>query len=188
MVSALRQAAEQQQLDRVTRVGEVDQLLNSQMATEWVVYSKHCLQHTSSVIDYMAGYTYRIAISNARLQQIEEHSVTLGYKDYRQRARHSHMSLSGEEFVRRFLLHILPKGLMRVRHYGFLANRCRRTRLKRVRRALHISDAGRTEAMAATAAMGAQTLECSQCKRPSMRCIGIIAPRVARVVGRLRRG
>ncbi|MEJ6654685.1 MAG: IS91 family transposase [Pseudomonas sp.] len=187
MVSALRQAASQQQLHRVTRAGEVDQLLDSLMATEWVVYSKHCLQHTSSVIDYLARYTRRIAISNARLQSVDEHSVTLDYKDYRQGTQPKQMTLSGEEFVRRFLLHILPKGLMRVRHYGFLANRCRRTRLERIRRALRIYDVGRTEAMAA-ATLGTQRFECRQCKRPSMRCVGIIAPRVGRVKGRLRRG
>ena len=93
------------------------------------MYSKHCLQHTSSVIDYLARYTRRIAISNARLRQVDEHSVTFSYKDYRQDARSREMTLSGDEFVRRFLLHILPKGLMRVRHYGFLANCCRRARL-----------------------------------------------------------
>lgn len=188
MVSALRQAANQQQLDRVTRIGEVDQLLDSLMATDWVVYSKHCLQHTSSVIDYLARYTRRIAISNARVQQVDEHSVTLRYKDYRQGARQKQMILSGEEFVRRFLLHILPKGLTRVRHYGFLANRCRRIRLERIKLALRISEAGRTEAVSVSAAMGTHTFECRRCKQLSMRCVGVIAPQVGRGTGRLRRG
>jgi len=100
MVSALRQAANQQQLGRVTRVGDIDQLLNSLMATVWVVYSKHCLQHTSSVIDYLARYTRRIAISDARLRKVEEQGVTFSYKDYRQGTRSREMTLSGGEFVR----------------------------------------------------------------------------------------
>lgn len=88
MVSALRQAAKQQQLHRVTRPGEVDHLLGALMDTDWVVYSKPCLQHTATVIDYLARYTRRIAISNARVVQVDAREVTLSYKDYRHGARH----------------------------------------------------------------------------------------------------
>ena len=186
MVSALRQAAGQHQLPRVTQAGEVDRLLNSLMATEWVVYSKHCLQHTSSVVDYLARYTRRIAISNARPRQVDEHGVTFSYKDYRQGTCSREMTLSGNEFVRRFLLHILPKGLMRVRHYGFLANRCRRVRLEQLRSALRVGDAEHKENRAG-AAVSPPTLVCSQCKRPHMYCIGIIAPNRVQGTGRLRR-
>lgn len=185
MVSALRQAATQQQLHRVTHAGEIDQMLNDLMATEWVVYSKHCLQHTNSVIDYLARYTRRIAISNARLQQVDEQTVTLSYKDYRQAARNRQMVLSGEEFVRRFLLHILPKGLMRVRHYGFLANRCRRTRLGQINAALHVARSAQTEKVAGTHTTAPPV--CGQCKCPSMQCIGIIAPHAEHAAERLRR-
>ena len=186
MVSALRQAATQQQLHRVTHVGEIDQLLNDLMATDWVVYSKHCLQHTNSVIDYLARYTRRIAISNARLQQVDEQTVTLSYKDYRQEARNRQMVLSGEEFVRRFLLHILPKGLMRVRHYGFLANRCRRARLGQIYAALHVWRTAKTDEVTGTHAIAPPPV-CSQCKCPSMQCIGIIAPHAKNAAERLRR-
>ncbi len=186
MVSALRQAATQQQLHRVTHVGEIDQLLNDLMATDWVVYSKHCLQHTNSVIDYLARYTRRIAISNARLQQVDEQTVTLSYKDYRQEARNRQMVLSGEEFVRRFLLHILPKGLMRVRHYGFLANRCRRARLGQIYAALHVWRTAKTDEVTGTHATAPPPV-CSQCKCPSMQCIGIIAPHAKNAAERLRR-
>lgn len=186
MVSALRQAATQQQLHRVTHVGEIDQLLNDLMATDWVVYSKHCLQHTNSVIDYLARYTRRIAISNARLQQVDEQTVTLSYKDYRQEARNRQMVLSGEEFVRRFLLHILPKGLMRVRHYGFLANRCRRVRLGQINAALHVWCTAKTDEVTGTHATAPPPV-CSQCKCPSMQCIGIITPHAEQEAKRLRR-
>lgn len=187
MVSALRQAASQHQLQRVTQTGEVGRLLNSLMATEWVVYSKHCLQHTSSVIDYLARYTRRIAISNARLRQVDEHGVTFVYKDYRQGARSRQMKLRGDEFVRRLLLHILPKGLMRVRHYGFLANRCRRARLGQITEVLRAGNAEQAPRVVAASILVSQPPACSQCKRPHMYCVGIIAPNRVRSTGRLRR-
>lgn len=186
MVSALRQAASQHQLQRVTQAGEVGRLLNSLMATEWV-YSKHCLQHTSSVIDYLARYTRRIAISNARLRQVDEHGVTFVYKDYRQGARSRQMKLRGDEFVRRLLLHILPKGLMRVRHYGFLANRCRRARLGQITEVLRAGNAEQAPRVVAASILVSQPPACSQCKRPHMYCVGIIAPNRVRSTGRLRR-
>lgn len=156
------------------------------MATDWVVYSKHCPQHTNSVIDYLARYTRRIAISNARLQQVDEQTVTLSYKDYRQAARNRQMVLSGEEFVRRFLLHILPKGLMRVRHYGFLANRCRRTRLEQITTALHVSRSTQTDEVTVTHTSAPPPV-CDQCKCASMQCIGVIAPHAVHAAERLRR-
>uniref|UniRef100_UPI0038B4B8CE transposase n=1 Tax=Pseudomonas saliphila TaxID=2586906 RepID=UPI0038B4B8CE len=127
-----------------------------------------------------------MAISNARLRQVDEHSVTFSYKDYRQDAPARQMTLSGDEFVRRFLLHILPKGLMRVRHYGFLANRCRRARLEQLRPALRAGDAEHKENRVG-AAVSPPNLVCSQCKRPHMYCIGIIAPNRVQGTGRLRR-
>ncbi|MBB3231945.1 hypothetical protein FHR97_002808 [Halomonas stenophila] len=140
--AALRQAATSGELHRVTRPGDVDDQLNTLMTTEWVVYSKDCLEHTDTVVRYLARYTRRIAISNACILAVDDHQVTLRYKDYRDRDRRKQLVLDGEEFVRRFLLHVLlpvlPKGLMRVRHYGFLANRCRRRRLAQIRRALAV--------------------------------------------------
>jgi len=88
------------------------------------------------VVDYLARYTHRIAISNGRIEGIEGDHVKLRYKDYRDHARIKSLTLAGDEFVRRFLLHVLPKGQMRVRHFGFLANRCRAERLPRIREAL----------------------------------------------------
>ncbi|MBS9405634.1 transposase [Halomonas sp. TRM85114] len=89
MVSALRQAANAGELHRVTRPGDVDDQLNTLMATEWVVYSKDCLEHTDTVVCYLARYTRQIAISNARILAVDDHQVTLRYKDYRNRDRHN---------------------------------------------------------------------------------------------------
>jgi len=136
MVRLLRRAWQDGQLQRVTRPGEVDRLLDTLMGAEWVVYSKHCLQHSAGVVDYLARYTHRIAITDARIVRVDDENVTLRYKDYADQDRHKTLTLEGPEFVRRFLMHIVPKGLMRVRHYGFLANRCRRRKLESVRAAL----------------------------------------------------
>jgi hypothetical protein len=95
------------------------------MASDWVVYTKDCLEHTGTVVEYLARYTHRIAITNARLLAVDEKQVSLRIKDYRDGNRLKTLCLPGEAFVRRFLLHVLPKGLMRVRHFGFLANRSR---------------------------------------------------------------
>ena len=95
------------------------------MQTRWVVYSKACVTHTDMVVTYLARYSHRIAISDQRILGMEDGQVLFHYKDYRDRDTPKVMRLSGIEFIRRFLLNVLPKGLMRLRHYGFLANRCR---------------------------------------------------------------
>ena len=136
MVSRLRACAQAGELSRVTRPGEVDTLLDRLMAQQWVVYSKPCLQAGQHVIDYLARYTHRTAISNSRLLGLEQDQVALRYKDYRDDNRWKVMDLAVEEFIRRFLLHVLPKGLVRIRHYGFLANACRAKQLARIRWAI----------------------------------------------------
>ncbi len=83
LVSALRCSASEGKLNRVTHKGEVDKMLDALMQKDWVVYSKHCLNHTDSIIDYLARYTHRIAISNRRLINIDKGKVHFRYKDYR---------------------------------------------------------------------------------------------------------
>ena len=140
VVSLLRHSATHAELSRVTRKGEVDATLNALMSTDWVVYTKHCLNHTETVVNYLARYTHRIAITNSRILSMNDAQVSFRYKDYRDGGAQKVMRLDGEEFVRRFLLHVLPKGLMRIRHFGFLANRCRRLRLACIRQALAVAE------------------------------------------------
>lgn len=106
---------------------------------------------------------------------MDDRQVTLRYKDYRDRDRHKHLVLDGEEFVRRFLLHVLPKGLMRVRHYGFLANRCRRRRLAQIRRALAVIDKTPDTDVGANDPDPRYT--CPHCRKPTLRVIGAITAR-----------
>jgi hypothetical protein len=136
VVSRLRRAFAAGQLPRITDRTEVDRVLKTLMGTDWVVYSKPCLARTETVVDYLGRYSHRIALSDRRLLGFDGESVELAYKDYRDGNRRKVMTLTGEELIRRFLLHVLPKGLMRVRHFGFLANRCRAQRLAQIRTAL----------------------------------------------------
>ena len=90
----------------------------------WFVYAKPPFSGPEAVLAYLARYTHRVAIANSRLIALDERGVTFRYKDYRRngQARHRTMTLAGDEFIRRFLLHVLPKGFHRIRHYGLLAS------------------------------------------------------------------
>ena len=103
---------------------------------EWVVYAKRPFAGPEQVLDYVGRYTHRVAISNNRLLNIAEGKVTFRYKDYRQNAQQKTMTLEAGEFIRRFLLHVLPEGFQRIRYYGFLANRYRVEKLAHCRELL----------------------------------------------------
>jgi len=103
---------------------------------QWVVYAKKPFGGPEHVLHYLARYTHRVAISNHRLIAMEDGKVTFRWKDYAHGAKKRKMTLLAEEFIRRFLLHVLPKGFMRIRHYGWMANRCRRQRAALCRRLL----------------------------------------------------
>jgi len=115
---------------------------------EWVVYAKKPFAGPSAVLAYLSRYTHRVAISNSRLIAMDERGVTFKWKDYRVKesakggangkTRHKTMTLAPEEFMRRFLLHVLPGGFHRIRHYGLLANGSRKTSLPRARELLHV--------------------------------------------------
>lgn len=182
LVCALRQAAKRGALSRITRSGEVDQMLTTLMASEWVVYAKPCLSHSHAVVSYLARYTHRIAISDQRILAVDEKSVRFSYKDTVDGHTRKVMTLAGEEFIRRYLQHILPKGLMRIRHYGFLANRCRRHALAQIRGAL-------AEPVTVTASDGTSValpftgLPCHHCAGGWMVIVAELAPCRARGSG-----
>jgi len=103
---------------------------------EWVVYAKRPFGGPEHVLEYLGRYTHRVAIANHRLIDFVDGKVSFHWKDYRHDARQKVMCLEAEEFMRRFLLHVLPSGLQRIRHYGFLANRYRAAKLARCRELL----------------------------------------------------
>ncbi len=135
-VSRLRQQIQDGKLPRLKDPAQIGALLDTLMAADWVVYSKPCLTHTETVVDYLARYSHRIALSDARILSLDDDEVQLDYKDYRDGSRHKVLTLAGEELIRRFLLHVLPKGFMRIRHFGFLSNRCRTARIEEIRAAI----------------------------------------------------
>lgn len=99
------------------------------MAKSWCVYSKPCLNRPDTVIKYLARYTQKGMMHESRLTGMDNSHIKFSYKDYHQPGQTKEMRLTGVEFIRRYLQHILPKGFMRIRHYGYLANRCRRRKL-----------------------------------------------------------
>ena len=105
---------------------------------EWVVYAKPPFGGPEQVLKYLARYTHRVAISNQRIESLEDGQVTFRYKDYANASRWRRMTLDAHEFLRRFFLHILPKGLMRIRTFGFLANRCVAVKLPLCRQLLAV--------------------------------------------------
>ena len=112
---------------------------------EWVVYAKAPFAGPQQVLDYVGRYTHRVAISNNRLLNIEEDSVTFRWKDYRDESAQKTMTLTGDEFIRRFLLHVLPPGLQRIRYYGLLGNRYRQEKLEQCRQLLQMPALATTE-------------------------------------------
>jgi len=105
-------------------------------ANNWVVYSKRPFGGVNQVFKYLARYTHRVAIANSRIVAMDNGNVSFRWKDYAHGSRHRTMTLAGPEFLRRFLMHVLPKGFVRIRSYGLLANGVRATRLAACRAAL----------------------------------------------------
>src|SRR3954451_22371623 len=110
-------------LRELADAGAFQRRLAASAATEWVVYSKPPFVGPEQVLKYLARYTHRVAISNRRLVSSEDGEVTFQWKDYAHGGGQKTMTLKATEFIRRFLLHVLPSGFVRIRHYGFLANR-----------------------------------------------------------------
>ena len=105
------------------------ELLDQCYAMEWVPYCKKTFNGAQSVIDYLGKYTHRIAISNHRILRMNDKTVTFSVKDYRNEGKWKELTLLGEEFIRRFLMHVPPKRFMRLRHYGLLCSRSKKKHL-----------------------------------------------------------
>jgi len=124
------------QLEPLRESGAFRAYLAPAAQAEWVVYAKPPFGGPRQVLNYLGRYTHRVAISNNRLLAMDGNRVTFTWKDYKHEAARRTMTLDADEFIRRFLLHVLPNGLQRIRHYGFLANRHRQTKLALCRRLL----------------------------------------------------
>jgi hypothetical protein len=138
-IDLLKRARAAGQLAGIDDAPSFNRLLNDSVKHDWVVYAKPPFGGPEQVLKYLARYTHRIAISNHRLVSLDEHSVTFNWKDYAHGNRPRTMTLDGGEFLRRFLLHTVPRGFMRIRHFGLLANRARSENLATCRRLLNVS-------------------------------------------------
>jgi hypothetical protein len=126
------------ELQHLAETKNFTQWLNPLRQCEWVVYAKRPFAGPAAVLAYLSRYTHRVAIANSRLLTMDENGVTFKWKDYRVKEgeRHKTMTLSPDEFIRRFLIHVIPSGFHRIRHYGLIANTGRKKNLKRARELL----------------------------------------------------
>lgn len=145
---------------------------------EWIVYAKPPFGGPERVLEYLGRYTHRVAIANSRLVEFADGAVTFRWKDYRHESRHKVMRLPADEFVRRFLLHVLPPGFQRIRHYGLLGNRSREAKLERCRQLLNAPAPEATPTQESTdyrdryqRLTGVSLWDCPLCKHERMICI-----------------
>jgi hypothetical protein len=124
------------QRDQLRSDEDLNPMLDDLRRKPWVVYAKKPFAGPAPVLDYLGRYTHRVAISNDRILDLSGGMVTFAYRDRAQDDRRRTMILAAEEFIRRFLLHVLPRGFMRIRHFGFLANRSKAHALARCRELL----------------------------------------------------
>jgi hypothetical protein len=128
--------------------------------TDWVVYAKPAFGGPAAVLRYLGRYTHRVAISNHRLIAFDGERITFHWKDYARDGERRTMTLTATEFLRRFVQHVLPRGFVRIRQFGFLANRCRTARLTLARRLL------RQPSSLTTATSTAPAWSCPRCGAP----------------------
>ena len=161
-----------------------EQFLKPAASAEWVVYAKAPFGGPEQVLECLGRYTHRVAIASSRLVDFSDGSVAFRWKDYRHDSQPKVMRPPAAEFTRRFLLHVLPSGLQRIRHYGRLANRTREAKLERCRELLGVAP------LAPTAhdpdedyrdrylrRTGVSLVDCPACKNGRMVCIETLLPR-----------
>jgi hypothetical protein len=148
---------------------------------DWVVYAKRPFAGPQQVLDYVGRYTHRVAISNNRLLDIANGQVSFEWKDYRAGGQVKTMTLSADEFIRRFLLHVLPDGFQRIRYYGFLGNRYRKQKLEHCRRLLGMTNRTDSRNTAKTnyrdeyeELTGISLHQCPQCRQGHMIMVEIL--------------
>jgi hypothetical protein len=132
--------------------------------SDWVVYAKPPFGGPEHVLKYLARYTHRVAISNGRLLSLEQGRVSFQWRDSKDKNRAKVMTLDAVEFIRRFLLHILPSGFVKIRHFGFLANRRRSIRLDLCRNLLNAAPAGATAGLLTDQQKCAVERRCPACR------------------------
>lgn len=154
--------------DKFVFSGFIDNLFKK----NWVVYCKKPFENESYVINYLGRYTHRVAISNSRIVDFKDKKVTFKWKDYKDNNKNKIMTLDASEFIRRFLLHILPKGFVKIRYYGLLSNRNRNLKLARCKNIFKIQIKGKEHRISAAELFkiltGKEIDSCRKCKQGKM--------------------
>ena len=152
-------------------------LVDKLYGTDWCVYLKETFNGFGNAIDYLGRYTYRVAISNGRILQVSDDTVSFWYRDYKDAYARKQMTLSHDEFIRRFLMHVLPKGFQKIRYFGFLAGPVKKKKLRILFRlqghqtfkARFSSDTPKDFLLQS---LGIDVKSCPCCGKPAMRYIG----------------
>jgi len=174
------------QLTEKLNAHEFDQLLNELIKQEWVVYAKPPFTDPENLLNYLGRYTHKIAISNHRILACDEESVTFKWRDYADHNKEKIMKLKPEEFIRRFLSHVLPDGFMRIRSFGFLANACKANKIPALQEQLKYVPTDRTEqkdiATRLLELTGKDITRCPYCLQGTLKRIGKIPSKFSNTV------
>jgi hypothetical protein len=179
-IDGLAQAREQGRLQPVADEATWRQLLRALRRHDWVVYAKQPLGGPAQVLEYLARYTHRVAISNERLADMADGTVAFRVRDHANPGKKRIERLPAQQFIGRFLQHVLPPGFKRIRHYGILASVHKHAQLARCRQALEVPepDAAIIETVEAffQRVTGQALACCPQCGQPAMRLVEVVAP------------
>lgn len=193
-VSKLRNLYEQAELKLPDRLTEklskkhFDHLLDVLMKKEWVVYAKPPFASPENLLNYLGRYTHKIALSNYRIVACDEQCVTFRWRDYADGNKEKIMKLKPEEFIRRFLSHVVPNGFMRIRSFGFLANACKTSKIRSIRKQLNyepLNSAGKAEKKDVETLMfeltGKDITLCPVCKEGKLKRINEIPSKLHKI-------
>lgn len=190
-VSKLRNLYEQHQLklpDKFTEKlykNNFDKLLDTIMEKDWVVYAKPPFSNSEDILSYLGRYTHKIAISNYRILACDDQWVTFQWRDYADDNKVKMMQLKPEEFIRRFLSHVVPDGFMRIRSFGFLANACKAGKIQAIQKQLKYTPENSTEKKDVETLMleltGKDITLCPVCKEGKLRRISEIPSKLCKM-------
>lgn len=188
-LSKLKDAYNDDQLLLVGRISELQNikhfkaLLNTLYEKQWVVYAKKPFGNSASVLKYLGRYTHRIAISNHRIVNIDKGKVAFKWKDYADKNKQKVITIHAGEFIRRFLLHVLPKAFCKIRYYGIIANRNRKTNLAAVRKQFNVAPPINTYKDESWQELlhrltGFNVNQCPKCKKETMQTLSVLQKQV----------
>ena len=175
------------ELKSISNVTEFKKLVNELYSKKWITYCKHPFGGPEQVINYLGRYTHRVAISNHRIKSIEGGEVTFSYNDYRDCNKTKEMTLEAGEFMRRFLLHVLPDNFYKIRYYGILSSRNKKTKLMQCRQILGVKESNVEETGASKnwketlyELTGVDVTKCSECREGRMILVETMMARSSR--------